>query len=88
MRKNEVSPTEKLLTMKDLYHEEEDPISYRMPKPLGREVNIHYLVDSDHAGNLVTRRSHTGIMIYLNNAPIIWYSKKKTQSNQVLLVQN
>ena len=25
----------------------------------------------------MTRRSHTGILIYLNNAPIDWYSKKQ-----------
>jgi hypothetical protein len=32
-------------------------------------------VDADRAGNQVTRRSHTGILIHLNSAPIIWYSK-------------
>jgi hypothetical protein len=32
-------------------------------------------VDADHAGNLVTRRSHTGIVIFLNRAPVVWYSK-------------
>ena len=48
-----------------------------MPKPLGKEVNINCFVDSDHAGNCVTRRSHTCIMICLNMAPIIWYSKRK-----------
>ena len=34
-------------------------------------------VDADHAGDKVTRRSHSGILIYLNNAPIDWYSKKQ-----------
>ena len=33
--------------------------------------------DDDHAGNLITRRSQTGILIYLNNAPIVWYSKRQ-----------
>ena len=32
-------------------------------------------MDADHAGNKVTRRSHTGIMIFVNSAPITWYSK-------------
>eukprot|EP00957_Ditylum_brightwellii_P166576 12679729-Ditylum_brightwellii.AAC.1 len=32
-------------------------------------------VDADHAGNLVNRRSHTGIILLLNNAPVDWYSK-------------
>jgi hypothetical protein len=35
-------------------------------------------VDSDHAGDLITRRSRTGVLIYLNRAPIYWYSKKQT----------
>jgi hypothetical protein len=36
---------------------------------------MNVFVDADHAGNRVTRRSHTGILIYLNAAPILWYSK-------------
>ncbi len=31
----------------------------RMPEPLGNSVNIHVFVDANHAGNVVTRRSHT-----------------------------
>ena len=29
---------------------------------------------ANHAVNLENRRSHSGIIIYVNNAPIIWYS--------------
>jgi len=36
---------------------------------------MNVFVDANHAGNLVTRRSHTGILIYCNQAPIMWYSK-------------
>ena len=32
-------------------------------------------VDSEHAGNLVTRWSQTGYIIFCNHAPILWYSK-------------
>ncbi len=32
-------------------------------------------VDADHAGNKVTQRSHTGIMIFIQNAPILAFSK-------------
>ena len=35
-------------------------------------------MDSDHAGDKITRRSHTGILLYINSAPISWYSKKQT----------
>ena len=34
-------------------------------------------VDSYYAGDTVTRRSRTGFPIFLNGAPIYWYSKKQ-----------
>ena len=40
-------------------------------------MNITVFVDADHAGDRATRRSFTGILIYANRAPIIWYSKKQ-----------
>ena len=40
-------------------------------------VYISMFVDSDHASNKITRRSHTGIIIYANMSPIIWYSKRQ-----------
>ena len=48
------------------------------PEPLGKAVQMTVFVDSDHAGDLLTRRSRTGVLIYLNRAPISWYSKKQT----------
>ena len=34
-------------------------------------------VDSDHAGDKVTRQSRTGYLIFLNTALINWLSKKQ-----------
>jgi hypothetical protein len=34
-------------------------------------------VDADHAGCQLTRRSHTGVILYINRAPIIWYTKRQ-----------
>ena len=48
-----------------------------MPPPRGRAVSSHCFVDADHASNTVTRRSQTGILIFLNRAPIVWYSKQQ-----------
>ena len=48
-----------------------------MPEPRGNPVILSCFVDSDHAGNKVTRRSHSGILIWVNNAPIIFYSKRQ-----------
>jgi hypothetical protein len=47
------------------------------PEPLGHSVSTTCYVDSDHAGCRATRRSHTGVLIYVNCAPIIWYSKRQ-----------
>ena len=38
---------------------------------------MNCFVDADHAGNQMTRRSQTGIIIFINRAPIIWYSKRQ-----------
>jgi len=54
---------------------EEDPPG--MPEPLGKAVSQHTFVDSDHASNVVTRRSHTGILLFVNNALMKSFSKKQ-----------
>ena len=45
--------------------------------PHGMPTQLLDYVDSDHAGDLVTRRSRTGFIVFLNNAPIYWSSKKQ-----------
>jgi hypothetical protein len=47
------------------------------PIPRGKEVEWRLFVDSDHAGEQFTRRSRTGFVIYLNMAPIVWFSKRQ-----------
>ena len=42
----------------------------------GPGFNMRVLVDADHARDSVTRRSRTGLIIYLNSAPIYWTSNK------------
>ena len=34
-------------------------------------------VDASHAANKVTRRSHTGFIIFINRSPILWFSKRQ-----------
>jgi hypothetical protein len=48
-----------------------------MPPPLGKDVDLCMMVDSDHAGEKRTRRSSTGFIIFCNLAPIIWLSKQQ-----------
>jgi hypothetical protein len=44
------------------------------PETHGKPKMISCFVDSDHAGNLITRCSHLGKLIFCNRAPILWYS--------------
>ena len=61
----------------DFYSKVEEEMPPNMPEPCGNPVSISAFVDANHAGNVVTRRSHTGIIIFVQNAPIIWYSKRQ-----------
>lgn len=74
---------------KDFYGDimEEDPPDH-MPVPLGQAANMACFVDADHTGNKVTRRSHTGIMIFLQSAPFLALSKCKILVNWVVMGQN
>lgn len=62
---------------KEFYGDVKEPIPPNAPKPRGKEAVIRVFVDADHAGEGATRRSRTGYLIYLNMAPIIWYSKRQ-----------
>lgn len=62
---------------KDFYGDVEEEMPPKMPRALGKSVRVTCFVDANHAGNVITRRSHTGIIIFVNNAPIIWWSKKQ-----------
>ena len=61
----------------DFYPDAKEEIPPNMPEPRGHSVQINCFVDADHAGDVVSRRSHTGIIIFVNRAPIIWYSKRQ-----------
>lgn len=62
----------------EFYPGVEEEIPVNAPKALGKSVQMICFVDSDHAGDLLTRRSRTGVLIYLNRSPILWYSKKQS----------
>ena len=62
---------------KDYYGDVKELLPPNAPPPRGREAVLRVFVDSDHAGESLTRRSRTGYLLYLNMAPILWYSKKQ-----------
>lgn len=62
---------------KAFYPDAQEAIPSNAPEPLGKLVVLSCFVDADHAGNKVTRRSHTGIILFCNRAPIVWFSKRQ-----------
>ena len=59
------------------YGVRELPLPSDAPIPLGLSFRIIAYVDADHAGDLKTRRSRTGLVIFLNKFPIYWMSKRQ-----------
>ena len=54
---------------------EEIPSNISEPRGLGFIMRVK--VDADHASDTITRRSRMGFLVYLNCAPIYWWSKKQ-----------
>ena len=48
-----------------------------MPESRVNEVSISMFGDADLAGDKFNRRSQTGVFIFINKAPIYWYSKRQ-----------
>ena len=71
------SPSVRREKMRNIYRDACEDIPDNAPLPRGTSVQTNVYVDSDHAGNKVTRRSQTGILIFLNMAPINWFSKRQ-----------
>ncbi len=63
---------------KEFYGDVREAIPIDMPEPLGKPIDIHMWVDSDHAGEKRTRRSRTGFFIFINHACIDWVSKRQS----------
>ncbi len=61
----------------EFYDDMEEAIPPDMPPPLGKDVDLCMMVDSDHVGEKRTRRFPTGFIILCNLAPIIWLSKQQ-----------
>ena len=63
--------------MAELYPEAIEYKPGNAPPPKGNSVSLTCFVDSDHAGDRMTRRSRTGIIIFVNRAPVMWFSKRQ-----------
>ena len=61
----------------DFYRRAKEAIPTDCPEALGKSMSTHCFVDSDLTGNLISRRIHTGVLIFCNRAPVIWHSKRQ-----------
>lgn len=62
---------------RDFYPDAKELVPLNAPEPMGAEMQMIAFCDSDHAGDLLTRRSRTGVLIFLNRSPILWHSKRQ-----------
>jgi hypothetical protein len=76
-RDNSKHQLSKYENWKEFYPDAEEQLPENMPTPYGRKARITVYVDADHAHDVVTRRSVTAILLFINNTPVRWYSKKQ-----------
>ena len=73
----EHSPEEVRKMVKKIYQDAIEDIPINAPVPLGKSVQTNCYVDADHAGDKITRRSDSGVLIYVIMALVFWFSKKQ-----------
>ena len=61
----------------EFYRDASEAIPGNMPPSRGNLMSTHCFVDANHAGDTETRRSQTGILLFCNRAPTIWFSKRQ-----------
>ena len=61
----------------DFYRDAKEPVLGDMPVPRGQVVSTHCFVDLDHAANIVMRCSQTGLLLFVNRAPVTSFSKRQ-----------
>ena len=61
----------------DFYRGAEEAIPPDRPPVRGNPVSTHCFVDANLAEDSVTRRSQTGVLIFVNRAPVLWHSKRQ-----------
>jgi hypothetical protein len=55
----------------------EEEIDPKVPELRGNLANMSAFVDADHAGDIVTHCLHTGVTLFVCNAPIVWCSEQQ-----------
>ena len=61
----------------EFYRDVEEELPPKMTKPHVMAVSIYSFVDANYVGNVVTRRFNNGIIMFIQNTPIIWFNNKQ-----------
>jgi hypothetical protein len=61
----------------EFYLDAEEGLPAMIPQERGHRVVTSCFVDADHAGCKTFCCSHTGVIILVNKAPILWYSERQ-----------
>ena len=61
----------------EFYPDANEAIPVDAPTPRWNVVYTHCFMDAEHVGNRTTKISQTGVLIFVNKAPLIWYSKRQ-----------
>lgn len=64
-------------TWKEYYPDAKEDIPEDIPKAIGKKAQVTCFVDADHAHDTVTRRSVTGLVLFVNQTPVKWFSKRQ-----------
>jgi hypothetical protein len=67
----------------DQYSYASEEIDKHFPTPLGDELEVHMLFDSDHAHDKITGRSISGVIVCVCNTPIILEVQKTRSSSNI-----
>ena len=61
----------------EFYPDAKEEVPEDMLEAFGQTCSITCYVDSDHARDKLTRRSVTGVILLVNNTPVVWLSKRQ-----------
>ena len=59
------------------YPDANEDVAMDFPIPFGRELDTSVFFDADHAHDHVTRRSISGLIVFVGSIPVLWQSKRQ-----------
>ena len=61
----------------ELYPGIKEELPHNMPDPKGNGIKLTGYFDADHASDVVSRRSVTGVLMFANSTPVRWWCKRQ-----------